>query len=131
MQKSRELELLTQLLAEDEAVLLAIVFGSIAKESQTRDSDLDIAVLSSKPLTSLKKLKLSGSLAQALGRPVDLVDLQTVGEPLLGQILQYGKRIKGRDSDFAAIALKNVYANEDFLPLIKRSLKERRERWIK
>ena len=131
MPQFRELELLTHLLAKDDAILLAIVFGSIAKESQIRNSNLDIAVLSNRPLTSQKKLKLTGSLAQALGRPVDLVDLQTAGEHLLGQILQYGKRIKGSNADFTAIALKNVYANEDFLPLIKRSLKERRERWIK
>ncbi len=131
MSSSNELTLISELLARDNDISLAIVFGSIAKGTQGNNSDLDIALLLTSPLNSHKKLALLGTLSDMLGRPVDLIDLQTVGEPLLIQILQYGKCVKGSRSDLAAIALKNVYANEDFLPYIKRSLKARRERWIK
>jgi len=66
-----------------------------------------------------------------MGRAVDLVDLNKVGQPLLSQIIKYGMVIKGQEEIFTELATKNVYANEDFLPYIKRSLKERRENWIK
>ena len=69
-------------------------------------------------------------IAQIIGRPVDLIDLQTVGQPLLSQIIKDGIVIKGTSEAFTELAIKNVYANEDFLPYIKRSLKVRREKWI-
>lgn len=69
-------------------------------------------------------------LATLTGRAVDLVDLSTVGEPLLGQILKYGKRLFGSDAAYAEIGLKQVYAQADFVPYIQRTLKERRQQWL-
>ena len=69
-------------------------------------------------------------IAQIFGRAVDLIDLQKAGEPILSQIIKYGVIIKGSQQDYTELAIKNVYANEDFLPYIKRSLEARREQWI-
>ena len=49
---------------------------------------------------------------------------------MLGQIINGGKRILGADVDFAELALKHLYAQEDFVPYIERTLKERRQKWI-
>lgn len=117
-------------LEKDTDIILAILFGSFATGTATNNSDIDIAVKLKKPLTEDKKYELIQMVAKLFGRAVDLVDLDEVGEPLLGQIM-HGVVIKGSKKDFIALAIKNVYANEDFLPYIKRSLQTRREKWIK
>ena len=70
------------------------------------------------------------ALAAACGRPVDLIDLKAVGEPLLGQILAHGQRLFGSDEDHAALVRRHVFDTEDFLPYARRMLRERRRAWI-
>ena len=131
MAETSDLTVLSQWLSQNTEITLAIVFGSLAKNTLTKQSDIDLAILTRQPLTIYKKKYLIESLAGLLGRPVDLVDLQTAGEPLLGQILKYGKLIKGENEQLTSLALKHLYANEDFMPYVNRALKERREKWIK
>ncbi|CAK0746742.1 Nucleotidyltransferase domain-containing protein [Gammaproteobacteria bacterium] len=111
-------------------IQLAMVFGSLASGTATPSSDLDIAVQAQYPLSIDEKMALIGDLAVVTGRSVDLVDLRCVGGPLLNQILRHGKRICGSDSDYAELALRNIYANEDFMPYVRRALEERRRAWI-
>ncbi|MEE9396980.1 MAG: nucleotidyltransferase domain-containing protein [Methylococcales bacterium] len=118
-------------LEKDPEISLAILFGSYAGGTIRPESDIDLAIKLNTPLVEEKKIQIIERVAQISGRAVDLVDLQRVGEPLLSQIIEYGKVIKGRRHDFTEMAIRNVYANEDFLPYIKRSLQARRERWIK
>jgi len=131
MQNEAEFKSVVQLVCNDKSISQAIIFGSMAKGALKPESDIDIAIKTVSPLKTQKKIAFIESLANLLGRPVDLVDLRTVGEPLLGQILQYGKQVKGSDSNWASLALKHLYANEDFMPYVNRALRERRERWIK
>ncbi len=131
MAETSDLTVLSQWLSQNTEITLAIVFGSLAKNTLTKQSDIDLAILTRQPLTTYKKKYLIESLANLMGRPVDLVDLQTAGEPLLGQILKYGKLIKGENEQLTSLALKHLYANEDFMPYVNRALKERREKWIK
>ncbi len=109
---------------------LAIVFGSIAQNTARADSDLDLAVSAGKPLDAQAKMQLIAALAEVLGRPVDLVDLAMVGEPLLGQILAHGRRVLGSDTAYAALLNRHLLNQADFVPYQKRILKERRQRWI-
>jgi uncharacterized protein len=111
-------------------ILLALVFGSAARASLRPDSDIDIAVLSKQPLNSLDKQKLIGEIALATGRSVDLIDLATVGQPLLGQIIKDAKRIKGSDSQFAKLLVRNALDEADFMPYVSRLLQTRRAAWI-
>jgi len=67
---------LSRLLAAEPDIALATVFGSIAEDRPRVDSDLDIAVLTDRPLTAERKQQLIKLLAMESGRPVDLVDLQ-------------------------------------------------------
>ncbi|NQY85352.1 MAG: nucleotidyltransferase domain-containing protein [Alcanivorax sp.] len=70
---------------------LVVVFGSMARGEETASSDLDIGVMLESPLTIEQRQAMIKALAGALGRSVDLVDLNRVGEPLLGQILKEGR----------------------------------------
>lgn len=79
---------LTELLAKRQTLKLAILFGSHATETAGPDSDIDVAVLDERPLSAADKEKLIREIAYNCGRPVDLIDLHAVGEPLLGQIYQ-------------------------------------------
>jgi len=108
----------------------ALVFGSVAAGSARPDSDLDIAVEASRPLGAEDKLRLIEALATAAGRPVDLIDLKTIGGPLLGQILRHGQRILGSDADHAELLRRHLFDTEDFQPYVERMLRERRQAWI-
>jgi uncharacterized protein len=110
-------------------IRLAMLFGSAASGRLSAQSDVDIAVLADAALTAQRKVELMGSIALLCGRPVDLVDLRTAGQPLLGQIVQ-GQRLKGSTNLLAQLAYRNVIERSDFLPLIERSLAQRRHAWI-
>lgn len=113
-----------------DAVRLIVVFGSCARGRARPDSDLDIAVDAGAVMTARQHLSLVGALAELTGRPVDLVDLRTVGEPLLGQILQHGQRISGSDEVHAQYLTRHLIDLADFVPLQQRILEERRQAWI-
>ena len=108
---------------------LAILFGSLAFNKANAESDLDIALLFKQPMSSTTRIALINQLSERFGRPVDLIDLHTVGEPLLGQILK-GQRLLGNNSTYAQLISKHLLDAADFLPLQQRILKERREAWI-
>jgi predicted nucleotidyltransferase len=108
----------------------AYIFGSVAKATAKPDSDLDIAVQSEKALTTEQHISLVEDLALATGRPIDLIDLKTAGEPLLGEILQ-GKRLLGGDAEHAELIKRHLFDSADFLPYVERMLAERRAQWTK
>ena len=111
-------------------IRLAIIFGSLAKHQATFNSDLDIGLLADKKITTDLKLRLINSLATIVGRPVDLIDLKTVGEPLLGEILQHGKVILGDTTLKANLLTRHLIDKADFLPYQNRILEERRNAWL-
>lgn len=109
---------------------LVVLFGSIASGRQRLDSDLDIAVASRQPLTAQEKIAMISALAACTGRSVDLVDLKVVAEPLLGQILQHGRRIMGSDTLYGELISRHLFEQADFMPYRSRLLAERRLAWI-
>lgn len=111
-------------------IRLAILFGSLAVGQERTDSDLDLAVDAGHRLTTGEKLSLMNELAQRTGRPVDLVDLYVVGEPLLGQILRHGKRLLGSETCYADLIRRHLFDQADYLPYRTRILAERRRAWI-
>jgi predicted nucleotidyltransferase len=119
-----------QVLAQHGGIRMAILFGSLARARETPQSDLDLAVLKDAPLSGEAKMALIGELSQAIGRPVDLIDLCTAGEPLLGQILKHGIRLMGSDGDYAELLKRHLFEEADFMPYRRRILAERRRAWI-
>lgn len=121
---------LREVLEQHGGIRLALLFGSVAKGTAGFESDLDIAVDTGCPLDVDEKIALIEELAMLTGRPIDLIDLTTVGEPLLGQILAGNKRIIGDNTQYANLTLKHIYNMEDFVPYQRRILEERRRAWI-
>ena len=121
---------LQEVLLRIQNIQLAVLFGSVAKETANSDSDLDIAVLADHKLSSDEKIQLIQGLAEKIGRPVDLIDLFDPPQPLLGQIIKSGRKIFGTDESFAKLAYRNVVDQADFMPLRSRALLERRDAWI-
>ncbi|NTU68320.1 MAG: nucleotidyltransferase domain-containing protein [Chlorobiaceae bacterium] len=121
---------LSTVLEKHGGIRFAILFGSLAKGTAGFESDVDLAVDAGRPLDVEAKIGLIGELALATGRPVDLIDLTTVGEPLLGQILAGGKRILGSAGRQADLRLRHLYNLQDFVPYQQRLLEQRRIAWI-
>jgi predicted nucleotidyltransferase len=63
------------------------VFGSVARQENTDDSDIDIVVEISKPSLSLM-YQLRQSLTNLLGRTVDLVRLRDSLRPIFKSTIQ-------------------------------------------
>jgi predicted nucleotidyltransferase len=123
-------EHIRQVLKKHPQILLAVLFGSVARNAAGVDSDIDLAVDADRPLDANEKMHLIMDLAEAMGRPVDLVDLFTVGEPLLGQIIAGGRKIQGDDSRYALMLSKHLFNQADFMPYRRRILQERRLAWL-
>lgn len=121
---------LTKVLEDDRDLVLAYAFGSMVAGQPTRESDVDVAVLAAEPLDVEHRRRLVRSASDATGRPVDLVDLQDAGMPLLRTVLTDGRVLFCRDRRERDRLVSKMLADvEDFLPLRRRMLKARRDRW--
>jgi predicted nucleotidyltransferase len=125
-----DLHVIQEALSGQLGLRLAVLFGSCATGRQRHDSDLDIAIDMGQVKTAQQHIDIISALALATGRPIDLIDLRLVGEPLLGQILKYGKRIVGSDVVHAQYMTRHVMDMADFVPYQQRILLERRQAWI-
>jgi predicted nucleotidyltransferase len=74
-------------------VVAVYVFGSAATGHYAPGSDLDIAVLGSRPLLPREAYELARSLEVDLGTDVDLVDLITASTVLKFEVITGGRRI--------------------------------------
>jgi predicted nucleotidyltransferase len=117
-------------LSTQPGIRLAILFGSLAGGRERTDSDVDLAIDVGHRLAADEKLALMTALAERTGRPVDLVDLRAVGEPLVGQILRHGTRLLGSETAYADLIRRHLFDQADFLPYRRRILAERRRGWI-
>jgi predicted nucleotidyltransferase len=121
---------LREVLMNFPCISLAVLFGSVAAGQPRSDSDLDIAVAADHPLTLAEKMAMIQALAEKTGRPIDLIDLATVSEPLLGQIVQHGRRLLGSDTLYGNLINRHLIEHADFMPYRNRVLAERRMTWI-
>ncbi len=122
---------LKEVFARFPQIVLALIFGSVAAGRQRTDSDLDIAIAAKPDLTAEKKIALIGALAECTGRAIDLIDLNVVSEPLLGQILRHGRRVLGSDTLYGNLISRHLFEQADFMPYRTRLLAERRMAWIR
>lgn len=119
-----------EVLARQPGIRQALVFGSTVSGTARMESDLDIAIETAEPLSATERIRLIEALAAATGRPIDLIDLKSAGEPLLGQILGHGRRLLGSNADYATLIRRHLFDTEDFLPYVERMVRERRQAWI-
>jgi uncharacterized protein len=121
---------LTRLLADEPGLELAYLFGSHARGTARPESDVDVAVRFRQPMTAQQKISLIESIANRLGRAVDVIDLHDVPEPITGEAIQ-GLRLIGTDEAHARLLTRHLLNVADFLPLRQRILDERRSAWIR
>lgn len=125
------LETITRVLRTHPRVRAAWVFGSIADGRVRPSSDLDVAVLGDEPLQAEQKSVLIRRLARAIGRPVDLVDLQATHGPVVGEILRHGRRLFCDDPALYAEQVKQwMFDRADWIPYRQRIVETRRRTWI-
>lgn len=122
--------LIKEVLTHFPQVCFAILFGSVALGRQQPESDLDIAIAANHPLLANEKMAIISALAERIGRPIDLIDLIVVGEPLLGQVVRRGRRILGSDTQYGELIRRHLFEQADFMPYRNRILAERRQAWI-
>ena len=130
MTNKKNVEQIKSFLKNDPEIQQAILFGSYAKNTQAEGSDLDLAIQLRKPMTATQKMTYLEKLQHCTNAEVDLVDLLTAGQPLLSQIMKYGKCLKGSSTQYAELAVKNVNTTQDFMPAIKYIMKARRKRLL-
>lgn len=127
-------ETLTRLaaaLAAERDVQVAVAFGSLARGEARFDSDVDVAVLTDRRLTSERRAALMELVSSVTGRAVDLVDLRAAGVPLLRSVFRDGRELVRKDAAvYGRLVARMVADAEDLLPLQQRLLRERRQRWI-
>ncbi len=121
-------EQLTGFLTRYPNLRLAMLFGSQATGQAVAASDIDLGLLFDMPLTGSDKLRIIEAIGAEFGRPVDIVDLFYVPEPVTGQVFK-GKRLLGDDIVYAELLTKHLINTADFLPLRERILTERRTAW--
>ena len=120
-----------QVLARHPSIVVAILFGSLAAGRGRFDSDLDLAIAATSPVSPETRIQLIEELAIGLGRPVDLIDLAQTHGPLLQQILTKGHLLICTDrTRYADLLLRVVYEEADVMPYYRRILAERRQAWI-
>lgn len=110
-------------LAGDPRVLVAYLFGSFARGTASKESDLDIAVLFSEPLDH----RLGGPLDQlrdaverACRRRCDLIDARAAPADLVHRVLRDGQLLIERDRPARSafeVARRNEYF--DLLPYLR------------
>lgn len=85
---------ITELLCRQLPDLVAIYrFGSTTTGHERADSDIDLAILPSHPLDTVQVWEIAQTLAQAVGRDVDLVDLLSASTVMRAQVISTGKRL--------------------------------------
>ena len=75
---------------ECEAIVL---FGSYARGTQNKDSDIDIAIKPKNVLTKKEQFYLAQELADIINIEVDLINLDEIGDGFRYEILMSGKTI--------------------------------------
>ena len=65
----------------------AVVFGSVARGEARPDSDIDVAASFGRPMSADLRMAVIGLVADAAGRPVDLVDLESASGLVLARAL--------------------------------------------
>ena len=118
-------------LREEPGLVLAILYGSAASGKMRPDSDVDIAVLFDRPLTSAQKMELIPLLERELKRDVDLVDLYDLNGTILKQILTKGAvLIESIPGARAGLVQRMIGNQTDMMPYVMRTLIERQERFV-
>ncbi len=126
---NQNLENLRLALASHALVQIATVFGSFGSPREKPQSDVDIAVASTQPLTPDQKLELLNLIERATGRRVDLIDLITATGTVFKEAMTTGRILVNHNRDLMGRILIRLLSEEEDFQKRKRALAaEARER---
>lgn len=106
-------------LAEKYDLKMIVLFGSVAKNRASQNSDVDLAILADSKFGLKKELELRHELETMFKREVDLVFFQNAAPLLLGQIAKEGKLLFGKKREFDAFRIYAMKSCLDFEPYFK------------
>ena len=112
------MEALRQALADDSRITYALLFGSSARGSAHRASDLDVAIGLRSPINPSELGQLVSLLERATGRPIDLLLLDEAPPAVAYRVFRDGRVIVEKDHR-ALVACKTraILQYLDFRPL--------------
>ena len=107
-------------------IVSAHVFGSVARKTEGKESDIDLAfLLEESTVNRYSPLDFIPKLEKKLGRQIDLVILNRAGELLKYQVRRTGILIYEKKPEIRKrFELKGRKTYEDFLHLHKRHVKK-------
>jgi len=110
-------------------IKLVILFGSVAERKARRTSDVDVAIACSEPIEPERKKAYLESIAAAMERPIDLVDLLRAPPPLIATIFSTGKLLRKDDRLLYARLIRRLWRwNADLAGNHRRLLAQRRKK---
>jgi predicted nucleotidyltransferase len=83
IQKLKEVK---SLLREKFGVVKIGLFGSVAREESSKESDVDILIEKEKPLSLIRFVRMKLLLEKRLGKKVDLISLEGLREELREEV---------------------------------------------
>jgi len=104
---------------------VVLVFGSVADGSFTDSSDVDVGVAGKGVLGYDEIATMGADLSEALGRPVDIVDLEAAAGLVVREALVRGIRVKLDRNLYVRLHTRMLAEREDFWPL-KRAMQAAR-----
>ncbi|GAB1482762.1 hypothetical protein MASR2M78_15780 [Treponema sp.] len=103
--------------SDKDAVKLALVYGSVLTDRFNENSDVDIAIAGKHAFDRNEFWSMADDLSAALGRRIDLIDLNLVEGLILYRAMVDGKRIKTDPELAVRFSSKAFGYKEDFKPL--------------
>lgn len=111
-------------------ICYALAFGSILENRFHKNTNIDLAIVGTKKFSFDTILNWKVELESLCQRQVDLVDLKSVSGAILQEALVKGRELLLNDSSVKLQMLqKMIYDQADFQPMVKRMLKERRQKF--
>jgi len=113
----------------DDELQAVYIFGSQNDGTATGKSDVDIAYLSKKTLSNVKRWDVSQKLTSSLSKDVDLIELATTNTIFRYQILSKGSRIYGEGYEvesFETLAYScYLRATQERKPIVEEIMKNK------
>ncbi len=112
---------LSRILSGRPEVRVAFLFGSSVTRGSDQARDVDVAVTFSSPVRLLEQTDLAGRLEEAVGRDVDLVDLDTASTVLRWEVARVGIPLWAADpADIVAFRARAPLEYFDLQPFLER-----------
>ncbi len=88
-----------ELVKDHPEIIAAYLYGSFARGIETKESDIDIALLLSENFTqtALYPFKIAGEMEKKLKRKVDVRILNNASPSFLNQVFKYGRLLYSSD----------------------------------